>query len=35
MKTTVFKVVLTSYELMLAILFKWRVQSCVHNIVWL
>jgi hypothetical protein len=28
MKTTVVKGVLTSYELMLAILFRWRVRSC-------
>jgi hypothetical protein len=37
MKTTVVKGVLTltSYELMLAILFKWRVPSCGHDIVWL
>ncbi len=33
MKTTVDKGVLTSYELMLAILFRWRVWSCGHNIV--
>jgi hypothetical protein len=35
MKTTVVKGVLTSYELVLAILFRWRAQSCVRNIVWL
>ena len=35
MKTTVVKGVLTSYELMLAILFRWRVRSCGHDIVWL
>ena len=26
---------LTSYELVLAILFRWRAQSCICNIVWL
>jgi hypothetical protein len=31
MKTTVVKGVLTSYELMLAILFRWRVRSCGHD----
>ena len=35
MKTTVVKGVLTSCELMLAILFRWRVQLCGHDIVWL
>ena len=35
MKTTVVNGVLTSYELMLAILFRWRVRSCGHDIVWL
>jgi len=35
MKTTVVEGVLTSYELMLAILFRWRVWSCGHKIVWL
>ena len=35
MKTTVVEGVLTSYELMLAILFWWRVRSCGHDIVWL
>ncbi len=35
MKTTVVKGVITSYELMLTILFRWRVWSCSHNIVWL
>jgi hypothetical protein len=35
MKTTVVKGMLTSYELVLAILFRWRAQSGVHNIVWL
>jgi hypothetical protein len=34
-KTTVVKGVLTSYELMLAILFRWHVRSCGHDIVWL
>ena len=33
MKTTVVNGVLTSYELMLAILFRWRVWSCSHDIV--
>jgi len=31
MKTTVVKGVLTSDELMLAILFRWRVRSCGHD----
>ncbi len=35
MKTTVVKGVLTSYELVLAILFRWRAWSCVRHIVWL
>ncbi len=35
MKTTVVKGVLTSYEIMLPILFRWRVRLCGHNIVWL
>jgi hypothetical protein len=35
MKTTVVEGVLTSYELVLAILFRWRAQSCVRDIVWL
>ncbi len=35
MKTTVVKGVLTSYELVLAILFRWRARSCVRHIVWL
>ncbi len=35
MKTTVVNGVLTSYELILTILFKWRVPSCGHDIVWL
>ncbi len=35
MKTTVVKGVLISYELMLALLFRWRVWSCSHDIVWL
>ncbi len=35
MKTTVAKGVLIFYELMLAILFRWCVWSCGHDIVWL
>ena len=35
MKATVVKGVLTSYELMLAILFRWRVRLCGHDIMWL
>ena len=35
MKTTVVNGVLTSYELMLAILFRWCVQSCGQDILWL
>ena len=35
MKTTVVKGVLSSFELMLAILFKWRVGLCGLDIVWL
>ena len=33
MKTTVVEGVLTSYELVLAILFRWRARSCVRDIV--
>jgi len=32
MKTTVVEGVLTSYELMLAILFRWRVGDCQDSI---
>ncbi len=35
MKTTVVKGVLISYELVLAILFRWHARSCVRDIVWL
>ncbi len=35
MKTTVVKGVLSFYELMLAILFRWHVPLCGHDIVWL
>jgi len=35
MKTTVVEGVLTSYELVLAILVRWRSLSCVCDIVWL
>ncbi len=35
MKTTVVEGVLTSYELVLAILFRWCAPLCIRNIVWL
>jgi len=34
MKTTVVEGVLTSYELVLSILFRWRARSCIRDIVW-